>query len=161
MLTNSIIEILPADVVQIVESVFGTMLNLEVISGETPLSLDGNHLTSAVHLTGVWTGALLVECGAEQACRFAGRLLAMDPPESVDDDVRDALGEMANMIGGNLKCLLPSGIQLGLPSVADGWAYHFRIPGAVVMERLAFECEDGCFWVTVLTVSHDGALHRN
>ncbi len=150
MLTNSSIEIPPGDVAQIVESVFGTMLGLEVSQGGTPSCPDLNQLTSGVHLTGAWNGALLVDCGAEQACRFAGRLLSMDPPGRVDDDVRDALAELANMIGGNLKCLLPSGIQLGIPSVVDGGAYHFRIPGTEVLERMAFQCADGSFWITVL-----------
>ena len=153
MPTNSTVEISPSDVAQIVESVFGTMLSLEVNQGGTPLSPDENHLTSAVYLTGEWNGALLVDCGAEQACRFAGRLLSMDPPGTVDDDVRDALGELANVIGGNLKCLLPHGIKLGLPSVADGGTLHFRIPHAEVMERLTFQCADGSFWITILRIA--------
>ena len=45
----------------------------------------------------------MFECTRDQACQLAGRFLAMDPPEAVDDDVRDMLGELANMIGGNYE----------------------------------------------------------
>jgi chemotaxis protein CheX len=68
-----------------------------------------DRLTSAVHLAGDWNGAVLLECDRRQACRFAGRFLSMDPSDTVDDVVRDVLGELANMIGGNLKCMCWAG----------------------------------------------------
>ncbi len=64
--------------------------------------------------------------------------------------VRDVLGELANMIGGNMKCVLTSGIRLSMPSVVDGGDYSLRICGAEVRERIAFQCAEGTFWVTVL-----------
>jgi chemotaxis protein CheX len=74
----------------------------------------------------------------------------MDPPDAVDDVVRDVLGELANMIGGNLKCILVPGIRLSMPSVVDGSDYSLRVCGAEVRERLAFQCGEGTFWITVL-----------
>jgi chemotaxis protein CheX len=102
-------------------------------------------------LTGDWNGAVLLECDRGQACRFAGRFLSMDPPETVDDVVRDVLGKLANMIGGNLKCVLTRGIRLSMPAVVDGSDYSLRVCGAEVRERLAFQCAEGLFWITVLT----------
>jgi chemotaxis protein CheX len=74
----------------------------------------------------------------------------MDPPECVDDDVRDVLGELANMIGGNMKSGMSIGIRLSMPSVMNGRDYDLRVCGAEVQERLAFKCDSGNFWVTVL-----------
>ena len=37
-----------------------------------------------------------------------------------DDDMADAMGELANILGGNLKALLPEGSTLTLPSVVEG-----------------------------------------
>ncbi len=65
--------------------------------------------------------------------------------------MRDVLGELANMIGGNLKSLLGSGIRLSMPSVVDGVSYSVRVCGAEIREQLAFECDEGLFWITVLT----------
>jgi CheY-specific phosphatase CheX len=76
----------------------------------------------------------------------------MDPPETVDDVVRDVLGELANMIGGNLKCTLTPGIRLSMPSVVDGSNYSLRVCGADIRERLAFQCAEGLFWITALTM---------
>ena len=152
MPTDLSVRVAPSELAQIVESVFETMLSLEVTESLTPWFPEENRLTSAVHLAGDWNGAVLLECDRGQACRFAGRFLSMDPPETVDDVVRDVLGELANMIGGNLKCVLAPGIQLSMPSVVDGSDYSLRICGAATRERLAFECSEGLFWITVVTM---------
>jgi chemotaxis protein CheX len=148
MPTELSIETLPSALVQIVESVFETMMSLETGESGTPWFPSGDRLTAAVQLAGDWNGALLLECDRGQACRFAGRFLSMDPPSTVDDDVRDVLGELANMIGGNLKGALTPGVRLSVPSVVDGGDYGVRICGAQVRAR----CAEGHFWITVLGV---------
>jgi chemotaxis protein CheX len=136
---------------QIVESVFSTMMDLEVSPTDTPWNPSGDRLTSSVYLTGEWNGAVLFDCNPRQACQFAGRILSMDPPAIVDDDVRDVLGELANMIGGNMKCGMTTGVSLSMPTVMEGRDYDMRICGSQVLERIAFQCADGHFWVTVLS----------
>jgi chemotaxis protein CheX len=144
-------EILPSELAQIVESVFGTMLRLEASECGIPWFPSEDRLTSIVHLAGDWNGAVLLECDRRQACRFAGRFLSMDSPGAVDDVVRDVLGELANMIGGNLKCVLTRGIRLSMPSVVDGDGQSLRVCRAEIQVRLDFQCAEGIFWVTVLT----------
>ena len=154
MPVESRIEILPSELAQIVGSVFSTMMGLELTECNTPWFPGGNRLTSAVQLTGDWSGAVLMECDGRQACRFADRFLAREPSgnDVVDDDVRDVLGELANMIGGNLKSLLSRGIQLSMPSVVDGSNYSLRICGAEVRALLAFDCAEGVIWIRVLAI---------
>ena len=145
--------ILPSEVAQIVEAVFANMLSLEVSKCGTPWFPGGDRLTSALHLAGDWNGAVLLECDRSQACRFAGRFLSVDPPDIVDDVVRDVLGELANIIGGNLKCVLTHGvIRLSMPSVVDGSDYSVRVCRSRVQERLTFQSEEGLFWITILTM---------
>ncbi len=146
------VEISPGELAQVVESVFGTMLGLEVRAGEMPWSPGADRLIAAVHLTGEWHGAVLVECGPEQACAFAERFLSVGRPAAVDDVVRDVLGEVANMIGGNLKCVLTRGLRLSMPSVVSGSHYHLRVCRAGLHLRLGFACAAGPFWVTVLAM---------
>jgi chemotaxis protein CheX len=136
---------------QIVESVFSTMMDLEVSPVDATWSPAGDRLTSSVYLAGEWNGAVLFDCNPRQACQFAGRILSMDPPAIVDDDVRDVLGELANMIGGNMKCGMTTGVSLSMPTVMEGRDYDMRICGSQVLERVAFQCADGHFWVTVLS----------
>ncbi len=151
MLTETRLHLQPGELAQVVESVFLTMLCLEVREDRTPWFPSEERLTAAVHLAGEWNGAVLLECDRYQACRFAGRFLSGDAPAQVDDVVRDMLGELANMIGGNMKCVLAHGLRLSMPSVVNGGDYCLRICGAEIRERLAIQCVEGCFWVTVLS----------
>jgi len=146
MQTEISVEIL----VQIVESVFMTMMSLDVSPSDASWKPTGDRLTSFVHLTGDWNGAVLLDCNPRQACLFAGLILSMDPPDIVDDDVRDVLGELANMIGGNMKCCMPTGVRLSMPTVMEGRDYDMRICGSQILKRVAFQCAEGHFWVTVL-----------
>jgi chemotaxis protein CheX len=42
------------------------------------------------------------------------------PPTVVDaEDVADALGELANVLGGNIKSVLPGESRLGLPQIGS------------------------------------------
>ena len=135
---------------RIVKSVFITMLDLAVFSSEITHQPGMSRLTSFVQMTGDWNGAVLLECSPRQACLFAGRILSMEPPDIVDDGVSDAMGELANVIGGNLKCGMSAGVCLSMPSVLDGRDYDVRMDRSEVRERITFECSEGYFWVTLL-----------
>ena len=38
-----------------------------------------------------------------------------------------------------------------MPTVVDGSDYSLRVCGAEVQQRLAFQCAEGLFWITILT----------
>jgi len=153
MAGGTAVQVNPAELTEIVESVFQTMLNLGAEKSAAPWFPGGDRLTAFVHLSGGWNGAVLLECSRGQACRFAGRFVSAETPKSVDDVVRAVLAELANMIGGNLKCVIAPGIHLSMPSVVDGSEYSLLVCGAKVQEQLAFECSEGLFWVTVMSRS--------
>lgn len=144
-------EVHAGEIAEIVQSVFETMLGLAAEPCAAGWSPSADRLTAVVQLAGEWNGAVLLECSRGQACRFAARFLSNEPPGSVDDLVRDVLGELANMIGGNLKCALMRGVRLSMPSVVDGNDYSLHVCGAHLHERLAFRCAEGLFWVMLLS----------
>lgn len=146
------------EVEEIVAAVFSTMMGMTVESEAPPAEWPSSSgfLTAAVHLTGEWKGVVLLHCLPDAACEFAGRFLSMPPPEQVDDDVRDVLGELANMIAGNLKCTLCPGIRLSAPSVVEGSDYSIRLCKGRLAHRAAFVTEGSGFWITLLETS-DGA----
>jgi chemotaxis protein CheX len=150
MPTAANIEIHLSELAQIVEYVFSTMMSLEVSACTQPWLPSEDRLTATIYLAGDWNGVLALECGHKQACVFAGRFLSIETPQTVDDVVLDVLGEMTNMIGGNLKCVLAGGLRLSMPSVVDGSDHNLRVCRAGARERLVFECEEGVFSVAVL-----------
>ena len=124
-------------VAEITRDVWGSFLAMDlepVPADDEPLG--GPTMTGCVHLSGAWGGSVLVEATADHAVRAAEAMFAADPGSLSPDEVSDALGELTNMVGGNIKGLLPAPSSLSLPSVAGGESYTMRVPGAVLVVRV-------------------------
>ena len=110
------------DVQMIVEEVWTSFLGAD----EPLLPAAPDELTvgwsAAVTVTGEWHGMVSVELATDLAEQVARRMLAV--PDDVlgteDEDIADAVGELVNMIGGNVKSLMPGPSVLSLPLVAAG-----------------------------------------
>jgi chemotaxis protein CheX len=150
MLAPFSLDVYRDDLARVVQMVFSTMLDLEVDRSDAPWIHSPDTLTSAVHFVGEWRGAALVECRADQAFQFAARFMGIERPVAVDEDVRDVMGELANMVAGNLKSLLPRGVGLSMPSVVVGSDYSVHVCGASAVERLTFSSVSGNFRITLI-----------
>lgn len=147
------------NVASIVQSIFATMMDLSVEMAERYSPPQGDRLTASVFLEGSWNGAVSIECSRQQACDLAGRFLCGDAPSEVDDDVRDVMGELANIIGGNFKSTLGADVRLSVPSVIDGSDYEVRVCGTGKCEQLGFRYAGGDF--SVLVRANDVRTHRS
>lgn len=136
--------------VQTTAAVFETMLGVSVTVLESPGAAPVTPLTAAVYYAGSWQGALLLECSERQASDWSKRL--MDIPEPAAADARDGLGELTNMLAGNLKPLLPPGVGISIPSVVEGSDYSLRVCGGKLKERIDFAAATGPFSVTLVKV---------
>lgn len=116
--------------------VFETMLNLplEIEPSVMHTHIEPETFHGVVALVGVagsWTGTGHMSCSAPFAQRLAGSLL-MTEYESVNEEVLDAVAEVANMIVGNVKTIFEEKLgPLGLtvPTVIFGRNYHTRSAG--------------------------------
>ena len=70
--------------------------------------------------------------------------------------VQDAMGELTNMTGGNVKALLPEGCRLSLPTVVEGSAYTARVPGSELVTSVGFKCQGSPVVVRLLKKSENG-----
>jgi CheY-specific phosphatase CheX len=135
---------------QTVATIFQTMMGLDVKPVTTQWLPEPQRVAATIHFAGNWSGVLVLEVNRSHACLFAARFLSIEEPEAVDDDVRDVLGELANMIGGNLKSTLAPGAVLSIPEVIDGNGFNLRICAGTSSERQAFACDNGVFWVSLI-----------
>ncbi|GAA4810382.1 chemotaxis protein CheX [Nocardioides caeni] len=79
--------------------------------------------SATVTVTGGWQGVVTVELDEDVARQLTGTMLDIPGTETVaDGDVADAVGELVNMVGGNVKSLMPGPSTLSLPAVAAGRA---------------------------------------
>ena len=107
------------DLAEMVEQVWVSYLDPE---GVSPLVVHGdNKQSSEVHstvsITGSWHGHLVYASSQYAAKKAAAAFLAMEPDEVSQEDISDVLGELANIVGGNVKAMLPAGCFLSLPTV--------------------------------------------
>ncbi|MDP5181021.1 chemotaxis protein CheX [Blastococcus sp. BMG 814] len=85
-----------------------------------PGDLPADILSSWVDVVGPWTGSVVLTTGRATAEELSRALLREHAPEVLDDeDVADAFGELANVVGGNVKAALPGPSALSLPQVGN------------------------------------------
>lgn len=114
-----------------VVNTFRTMLNAEVRRGELKLSDPTKRsypISGVIGLTGNAVGTVVINMSEEVAMRAASTML-MDDIREVNDDVLDAVGELANMIAGQAKAELEEfDLSVSLPNVVTGKDHVVRFP---------------------------------
>lgn len=92
-----------------VSFVWQTFVGTDIVDGP-PAELDNAH-SAAISIGGDWTATIIVAMSDELVRRYTCALLEMSDDDLTHDDlthddVRDALGELVNVVGGNIKGLL-------------------------------------------------------
>ncbi len=124
---------------QVTEMVWESVLGVTLLRQDRIPEPPSRLLAGCVHVTGAWEGAVLIECSERTASQAAGAMFGAPSASLAADDVQDALGELANMTGGNVKALLPGPSTLSLPTVVVGTEYTTRIPGSSLLSAVAFD----------------------
>ena len=123
-------EVTEDQVVEIIRAVWADTLNLDLDRVQNGVPSSQFAMSAVVQVTGSWQGATTVHCSERLAGAIAAAMFGSEPGTSTEDEMRDALGEVVNMIAGNMKVLLPPGCQISLPTVVEGSDYHLVIPGS-------------------------------
>ena len=140
-------------------SVFSTMLNFSVQAGKVEAGFfNGDaHVAGAVGFTGAYNGIIYLYSSAVFARRLTCGLLGMEENEIDGDEmVNDAMGEMTNMIAGQVKSKLDSRGDLctmTVPSVVRGADFRIEPVTGVKRRSLFYQCEGGRVLVEALIKS--------
>ncbi|MDT5040997.1 MAG: chemotaxis protein CheX [Actinoplanes sp.] len=121
-----------SDLGEMLEQVWVSYLDPEGVNPLIPTD-DGaqsSDVHSSVSITGSWTGHVVYASSTMAAKKAAAAFLAMGVDEVSDEDVADVLGELANIVGGNVKAMLPPGAMLSLPQVVLAPASATKYPSA-------------------------------
>jgi chemotaxis protein CheX len=101
----------------------------------------GDVAVGRVEVTGGWRGWVLLACPTRLARAAAAAMFERPAEALTDDEVADALGELANMVGGNLKSVLPGPSRLSMPAVTVGAAAADPVPGGVLVNAVSLACD--------------------
>ena len=132
------------EIAQVVECAWNALLgwDLALAGGAHPEGC----LTASVGISGAWTGEVMLRCDQALGRAVAACLFGVAEEEADREMVQDALGEMANIVAGNLKPLFGGKCRLGLPTLADSAA---RAPGGRTLFRVPFSSRGLGFVVEV------------
>lgn len=136
------------DVSAVTEEVWSTFLgHTEPLTVTAARDFDTDW-SASVTIKGEWSGMVAIEMTDGGARRVTRGMLGLDETDDVSDtDLVDAFGELVNMVGGNVKSLVPGPSQLSLPIVAHGQFAHGT--DALELVHLAFSWGDEPLTVTV------------
>lgn len=133
-----------SEIEQIVQMIFSTMLSMEVQCAESS-SADSHRFLGTIHVTGDNPVSLVLSMSGEMARAASAHMLGMNVNEVSEEDQQDVVAELTNMIGGNLKSLIPGTHFLSLPTVVEGKELDLQIPGATLTDDVPMEGVDGTF----------------
>ncbi|MFQ5556613.1 MAG: chemotaxis protein CheX [Acidimicrobiales bacterium] len=137
----------------IVLEIWNAMLGLPLEPATDPAPVDDHDYTAAVMVTVDGEpdagGLVALRCGPELAASVAAALFELEVDEVGEDDIIDAMGELANITGGNVKSLLGARSSLTLPTVASGTHLTVTVPRSRVGNQLGFCCAGQGFTLTV------------
>lgn len=123
------------------------------------LHLDGSELwvpvqdvvTCRVLLSGACEGEVTLCCGTAFARELTAKMYEMDESELSSDAVRDALGELTHVIGGNVKALFQGSTKVSLPTMVQGDGKRRSAREVATMRWVRMASREKPFIVTVLS----------
>ena len=147
------------------QEVFATMLSLEIApegAAETERTPQPG-LVALIGLAGIWSGAGSLTCSGAFACSMASSFLA-NPCETVNEEVLDAVGEIANMIIGNVKTALEERFgTMGLSTPTIIYGGNFQTRSARIHEWIVvpFVCGSERMTVQVCVAPNQASARPN
>ncbi len=139
-------------IVETTEEIFNTMIFME-ISAAVPLEQGkqvlGCHISAMIGLTGEFSAMLGIHCPEPVGLAIAGAMLGMEI-EEIDADVKDALGEIVNMVAGGLKEKFAAeniDLELAIPTAISGKSYTIASSTRSNRVIIPFRVEQGQFFI--------------
>jgi len=129
--------------------VFNIMLATHV--AKRPAEMRKSEFTVTVGLSGELRGLVGFHCSGDTACRLASKMLQTETHD-LNEQALDAIGEICNMVAGNLKAKLPGvgdRCSISTPTIISGSSYHMHNPPNSAHYCICLDFEGQPMWVTL------------
>jgi chemotaxis protein CheX len=135
-----------------VEEICQMMLGVNCQRSAGRLEDEAERVTAVVGFGGLLSGACLFRSGGSAACALAAHMTGMEFTE-VDDTVKDAIGEICNMLAGSWKGKVPelaANCGLSVPAVITGRDYNLHVQAPEFRLQHVYGFDGVRFEVTIL-----------
>ncbi len=139
---------LPSFLRSATQEVFETMLSMQL--GErgdvAGFPENTNQVVGSVSMAGTVSGTVNIHVSDRFAKVITADMLGMELDEvDSDEEIHDVVGELSNMIGGDLKsrlCDAGFDCSLSIPSITSGKDFQIESKGWAVNEQFFFEFQE-------------------
>jgi chemotaxis protein CheX len=115
----------------VISMVWDSLLQAEAVPWTGQHPHEDTCMRAEIVLTGDWSGAIRLTCHQEAAQRMAGSMLHLSGDDHLpQEQVDDAIGEVVNVVGGNVKGALGGRTALGLPTILHGTPDLAAVPSS-------------------------------
>lgn len=97
------------------QEVWAAQLGLNIQA--EPAATDDRTLSSCIKVSGPWHGTILLECSESVVRHAAAMLFSADGESASEEEISDALKELAEMLGKKMRSVLPESSKLSRPSI--------------------------------------------
>ena len=136
-----------------VAEVFGMMLGMDATAVTACQIPDGKDVISAiVGFAGVMTGCCILQMHSPTALKVTSAMMGSEVTE-VDGSVKDAIGELCNMVAGGWKNKLPgvaAECLLSVPTVVSGEQYEVHYSPNTLRRVRSYAFDGMCMNVIML-----------
>lgn len=127
--------------------IFDKMLSMsvETVDSEQAHIQETHKIVGSVGLAGEVVGCINIHVDTALAQTITANMLGEDPENIEDEEILDVVGELSNMIGGNLKsCLCDAGLacSLSIPIATSGKNFAIGSKDWLRHERCAFQSNE-------------------
>lgn len=140
--------------IQEVRNIFSTMMGIDHLLHlpltVNPASSFTDCISGLVGLAGEYNGLVSLHVSTQLARRMAAQLLDIEEPS--EEEIEDALGELANVLAGGFKrhlCPESLAIRLSTPSIVSGKQYVIHVAKKPEVTTLMFDSDDEWFMVAL------------
>jgi chemotaxis protein CheX len=135
-----------------VEEVFRLMLGIECRREAGQAVVERESVTAVVGFGGLLSGACVFRSGARTAMKIAAQMTGMEF-DTVDNTVKDGIGEICNMLAGAWKGKVPelaANCGLSVPAVITGADYNLHVQAPEFQLHHAYRFGEEIFEVTIV-----------
>jgi chemotaxis protein CheX len=118
---------------ELVESVVGALLGMSVLRADNQPELDRSVLFEVnVPIQGESASVVQLHTTEGFARRATATMFRLPVSSVSPEDIRDSLSEIGNILGGNIKGILPGVNSLGLPLVSRSTNRTAQLPDPII-----------------------------
>jgi chemotaxis protein CheX len=128
------LQLLDDDLAGLGDAIWTSILGTSAPPSFDPVPVGLRSVTACVHISGAWHGSVSVTLPWGLAEEVASTMFDLSIDDLSTDEVLDAVGELANIAGGNVKGMVEGSSDLSLPVVAEGTGL-VSLPGSRVTAK--------------------------